>query len=122
MLSLTNCRVLILGCYIYFLLFYIFYCYGFWSIYINVMSFLNLGTIVGDYLEGKKIKTDEVYTLLQIYNYFLLQENKTKREVRYKQNYLVNRIRQKVEELSLDKSDSTMQFLLADSLLYELIM
>lgn len=86
------------------------------------MSFLNLGTIVGDYLEGKKIKTDEVYTLLQIYNYFLLQENKTKREVRYKQNYLVNRIRQKVEELSLDKSDSTMQFLLADSLLYELIM
>lgn len=94
----------------------------FWSIYINVMSFLNLGTIVGDYLGAKKIKTDEVYTLLQIYNYFLLQENKTKRAVRYKQNYLVNRIRQKVEELSLDKSDNTMQFLLADSLLYELIM
>ena len=93
-----------------------------WSIYINVMSFLNLGTIVGDYIGAKKMKTDEVYSLLQIYNYFLLQENKTKREVRYKQKYLVNRIGQKVKELSLGKNDRTMNFLLADSLLYELIL
>ena len=36
---------------------------------------LDLGSIVGDYSAAKKIKDNNGYALLQIYNYFLLQEN-----------------------------------------------
>lgn len=94
----------------------------FWSVYINAMSFLNIGSVIGDYSGAKKMKTDEVYSLLQIYNYFLLQENDIKREMRYKNDYLINHILLDVKELPLGKNDRTMNFLLVDSLLYELIM
>jgi hypothetical protein len=93
-----------------------------WSIYINVMSILSVGNVVGDYAGAKKLKTDEVYSLLQIYNYFLLQDNKIKREARSKQAYLVNRMYQEVKELPLGKGDNSMNFSLADSLLFELIL
>lgn len=93
----------------------------FWSIYINGMSLLNLGTLVGDYCGAKKMKTDEVYSLLQIYNYFLLQENKIKEITRTTQRFLIERIKQEVETLPLDNNSGTMNFLLADALLYEMI-
>lgn len=82
----------------------------FWSIYINGMSLLNLGTLVGDYCGAKKMKTDEVYSLLQIYNYFLLQENKIKEITRTTQRFLIERIRQEVETLPLDNNSGTMNF------------
>jgi hypothetical protein len=86
------------------------------------MSILSVGNVVGDYAGAKKLKTDEVYSLLQIYNYFLLQDNKIKREARSKQAYLVNRMYQEVKELPLGKGDNSMNFSLADSLLFELIL
>lgn len=82
---------------------------------------LNLGTLVGDYCGAKKMKTDEVYSLLQIYNYFLLQENKIKEITRTTQRFLIERIKQEVETLPLDNNSGTMNFLLADALLYEMI-
>ena len=94
----------------------------FWSIYMNGMSLLNMGTLVGDYLGSIKMKTDEVYSLLQIYNYFLLQENEQKESTRTTQNFLIERMRQKVEALPLNQNASAINFLLADSLLYEMIL
>lgn len=94
----------------------------FWSIYINGTSLLNLGTIVGDYCGAIKIKRDEVYSLLQIYNYFLLQDNNLKEKTRRTQSFLIDRMKQNVEVLPLDESAGTMNFLLADSLLYEMIL
>lgn len=94
----------------------------FWSIYINGMSLLSFGNIVGDYFGAIKMKTDEVYSLLQIYNYFLLQDNKQKESTRTTQRFLIDRMRQNVEALPLDKNAGTMKFLLADAFLYEMIM
>ena len=94
----------------------------FWSVYINITSILNLGSIVGDYIGAKKLKTDEVYSLVQIYNYFLLQDNILKENVRTTQSFLIERMRQCVETLTLDINAPTMNFLLADAFLYEMIM
>ena len=58
-----------------------------WSVYINLTSMLDLGSIVGDYSAVKKIKHNNGYALLQIYNYFLLQENEKKFEMRENQRY-----------------------------------
>lgn len=94
----------------------------FWSIYINGMSLLNMGTIVGDYLGAIKMQSDELYSLLQIYNYFLLQDNELKENIRKTKGFLIDRIRLNVEALSLDENAGTVDFLLADSLLYETIL
>lgn len=91
------------------------------SIYINVTSLLNMGSIIGDYYGAKKMKTDEVYSLLQIYNYIMLQENKLKQSIRTTQRFLIDRMRQEVETLPLNNNVSTMEFLLVDSFLYEMI-
>lgn len=50
---------------------------------------LDLGSIVGDYSAVKKIKDNNGYALLQIYNYFLLQENEKKFEMRENQRYFM---------------------------------
>lgn len=64
---------------------------------------LDLGSIVGDYSAAKKIKDNNGYALLQIYNYFLLQENEKKFEMRENQRYFIEKLYEAGNNLSLDK-------------------
>ena len=93
-----------------------------WSVYINLTSMLDLGSIVGDYSAVKKIKDNNGYALLQIYNYFLLQENEKKFEMRENQRYFIEKLYETGNNLSLDKEDNSINVLLINAVLYESLM
>lgn len=93
-----------------------------WSVYINLTSMLDLGSIVGDYSAVKKIKDNNGYALLQIYNYFLLQENEKKFEMRENQRYFIEKLYEAGNNLSLDKEDNSINVLLINAVLYESLM
>lgn len=93
-----------------------------WSVHINLTSLLNLGGLVGDYSAAKKIKDNNVYSLLQIYNFLLLQENEKKYEMREKQRYFMKQIYEAVNKSSVDKDDNSMNILLVNAVLYESLM
>ena len=93
-----------------------------WSVYINLTSMLDLGSIVGDYSAVKKIKDNNGYALLQIYNYFLLQENEKKFEMRENQRYFMEKLYEAGNNLSLDKEDNSINVLLINAVLYESLM
>ena len=93
-----------------------------WSVYINLTSMLDLGSIVGDYSAAKKIKDNNGYALLQIYNYFLLQENEKKFEMRENQRYFIEKLYEAGNNLSLDKEDNSINVLLINAVLYESLM
>ena len=83
---------------------------------------LDLGSIVGDYSAVKKIKDNNGYALLQIYNYFLLQENEKKFEMRENQRYFIEKLYEAGNNLSLDKEDNSINVLLINAVLYESLM
>lgn len=93
-----------------------------WSVYINLTSMLDLGSIVGDYSAVKKIKDNNGYAVLQIYNYFLLQENEKKFEMRENQRYFIEKLYEAENNLSLDKEDNSINVLLINAVLYESLM
>lgn len=93
-----------------------------WSVYINLTAMLDLGSIVGDYSAVKKIKDNNGYALLQIYNYFLLQGNEKKFEMRENQRYFIEKLYEAGNNLSLDKEDNSINVLLINAVLYESLM
>lgn len=105
-------------CSYFFLFFSALFIFG---MYINLTSFINFGGMVGDYSAVKKLKNDEVYSLLLFYNLFLLTDEMRKKEVREKKSFLIEKIHHKVKkEKDIERSFSGIS--LASASLFERLM
>lgn len=59
------------------------------SIYINIMSLLSFAGIIGDYAAFYMLKNNKAYSIIQLYNEYLLQDREIKLNFR-KEKYLYN--------------------------------
>lgn len=93
-----------------------------WAVYINFTSMLDLGSIIGDYSATRKMKSNNVYSLLQIYNYFLLQDSESKFVMREEQRYFIEKLNEAANNLSMDKESKSINVLLMNAVFYESLM
>lgn len=102
----------------YFLFFSALFIFG---IFINATSFLNFGGLVGDYSAAKKLKKDEIYSLILLYNLFLLLDADVKKEIRTKKSFLLDKIHHQAKNLN-EKIESPSGISIASSSLFEKLM
>lgn len=89
------------------------------AIYINISSFFLFGGVIGDYSAYKLLNRNKAYMLLQLYNYYVIQNNDVKKEFREKGSYFLEEMSSYLAECLQQKEIDSEMCSLLDAVLYE---